>query len=193
MELVPGGSITGTVDLPVGADTADVAVVAFRAEGFALTFPEPDGTYELSDLPPGEYLVGFDTAPGSGLVPEFSDDSLLPAGGDLVTVVSGVETSGVDAALELCAPPFSDVPTAQPFCIEINWLLDSGITGGFPDGTFRPSATVTRQAMAAFLFRDQVRIDLNALFVFSGPIALGDGLPESGVLGRQFAAPQSHR
>jgi len=52
-----------------------------------------------------------------------------------------------------CTEQFSDVPEEHPFFEEVCWLADSGITGGFSDGTFRPGATVTRQAMAAFLHR----------------------------------------
>jgi hypothetical protein len=50
-------------------------------------------------------------------------------------------------------PTFSDVPPSHPFFKEIEWLASTGITGGFADGTFRPTNTVTRQAMAAFLYR----------------------------------------
>jgi Tol biopolymer transport system component len=51
--------------------------------------------------------------------------------------------------------PFSDVGTSHPFATEIAWAADEGITTGYPDGTFRPDATVTRQATAAFLHRTQ--------------------------------------
>ncbi len=52
-------------------------------------------------------------------------------------------------------PPawFSDVPLTGQFAPDIAWLRSSGITQGFPDGTFRPAASVTREAMAAFLYR----------------------------------------
>jgi hypothetical protein len=50
-------------------------------------------------------------------------------------------------------PTFSDVPLSHTFFAEIEWLVAEDITGGFPNGTFRPGATVTRQAMAAFLYR----------------------------------------
>ena len=49
--------------------------------------------------------------------------------------------------------PFPDVPAAHPFCGEIDWLADTAITGGYPDGTFRPATPISRQAMAAFLYR----------------------------------------
>jgi len=48
---------------------------------------------------------------------------------------------------------FTDVPASHPFCGEIAWLASTGITTGWPDGTFRPSQAVTREAMAAFLYR----------------------------------------
>ena len=41
----------------------------------------------------------------------------------------------------------------SPFCGEIEWMATQGITTGFPDGSFQPSAPMTRQAMAAFLYR----------------------------------------
>lgn len=49
--------------------------------------------------------------------------------------------------------PFSDVPASAAFCGEITWLASTGITSGYGDGTFRPTAAVSRQAIAAFLYR----------------------------------------
>jgi peptidoglycan/xylan/chitin deacetylase (PgdA/CDA1 family) len=48
---------------------------------------------------------------------------------------------------------FSDVPTTSQFYKEISWLAESGITTGYPDNTFRPLASVNRDAMAAFIYR----------------------------------------
>jgi len=50
-------------------------------------------------------------------------------------------------------PSFPDVGTSHPFYDEIEWLKAEDITGGFPDGTFRPGAAVTRQSMSAFMYR----------------------------------------
>lgn len=49
--------------------------------------------------------------------------------------------------------PFSDVTPSTPFYKEITWLSQTGITGGFSNGTFRPGLSVNRDAMAAFLYR----------------------------------------
>jgi hypothetical protein len=50
-------------------------------------------------------------------------------------------------------PGFSDVGPAHAFAVEIRWMAHAEVTGGFPDGTFRPGACVSRQAAAAFLHR----------------------------------------
>jgi hypothetical protein len=50
-------------------------------------------------------------------------------------------------------PTFSDVPATHPFYSEIETLVEEGIATGFPDGTFRPTAAVSRQAMSAFMVR----------------------------------------
>jgi hypothetical protein len=52
-----------------------------------------------------------------------------------------------------CTSTFGDVSTGHPFFEEICWLSQMGITGGFADGGYHPSAAVSRQAMAAFLYR----------------------------------------
>ena len=49
--------------------------------------------------------------------------------------------------------PFKDVSTNYVFYKEISWLASQGITTGWPDGTFRPSASVERGQMAAFMYR----------------------------------------
>jgi CSLREA domain-containing protein len=48
---------------------------------------------------------------------------------------------------------FTDVGASHPFSDEIEWMADTGISEGYPNGTYRPSAPVTRQAMSAFMFR----------------------------------------
>ncbi len=48
---------------------------------------------------------------------------------------------------------FADVPPTHPFVEPVEWMAAVGLAGGFPDGTFRPGAGLSRQAMAAFLFR----------------------------------------
>lgn len=48
--------------------------------------------------------------------------------------------------------PYPDVPSRSPYCGSITWLGEAGITRGTSDGRFAPLGTITRQAMAAFLY-----------------------------------------
>lgn len=48
---------------------------------------------------------------------------------------------------------FFDVRRRHAFFEEIRWMADSGIAGGYADNTYRPAVVVSRQAMAAFLWR----------------------------------------
>ena len=53
--------------------------------------------------------------------------------------------------------PFRDVPAGAPFATEIAWLASVGISTGTDVGggvkEFRPTESVRREAMAAFLHR----------------------------------------
>jgi len=49
--------------------------------------------------------------------------------------------------------PFTDVGSTHPFCSEIEWMSGTGVAGDYPDGSFRPTNAVSRQAMASFLFK----------------------------------------
>ena len=49
--------------------------------------------------------------------------------------------------------PFRDITPATQFYKEITWAASRGIAKGWPDGTFRPLASIERQAVAAFLLR----------------------------------------
>ncbi len=51
------------------------------------------------------------------------------------------------------SPSFSDYPVGSVFYTEVEWLVDEGIAEGYPDGTFHPGESVSRQAMAAFMHR----------------------------------------
>jgi endo-1,4-beta-xylanase len=68
------------------------------------------------------------------------DDVLGSAGAETRTACPGIG-------------PFPDVGTTHPFCAEIAWMVGEDITTGFPDGTYRPGDGVTRQSMAAFMYR----------------------------------------
>lgn len=50
-------------------------------------------------------------------------------------------------------PTFHDATASTPHLDDVSWLAATGISVGYPDGTFRPFADVARCDMAAFLNR----------------------------------------
>jgi hypothetical protein len=68
-----------------------------------------------------------------------------------------VATAAVGAMLAVAVPgtasaAFTDVPADAHYAADVQWMVDQGITSS-PGGKFRPNATVTRQAMAVFLYK----------------------------------------
>jgi hypothetical protein len=90
----------------------------------------------------------------SGLTTGYADGSFHPTDGVTRMAMAAFLARLSGPTLSPCTQaPYSDVPTTQPFCKEITWLKTAGISQGFADGTFRPTATLTRMAMASFLSR----------------------------------------
>jgi hypothetical protein len=75
---------------------------------------------------------------------------------------------------------FSDVPESHPFHEDIEWMAATGISEGYEDGTYRPGAPVTRQAMSAFMHRanSQVIVSDGALFTSETSAELVAECPE---------------
>jgi hypothetical protein len=71
----------------------------------------------------------------------------------VATLALGLFVGSLVGGTALANHQFSDVGDNNQFHDEIDWLVDSGIANGFPDGTYRPAQPVSRQAMAAFLAR----------------------------------------
>lgn len=70
--------------------------------------------------------------------------------------VSGWNNTVKGNAEDQCAnlvPTYIDVPRGAAFFNEISWLGQKRITNGYDDGTYRPTTSINRDAMAAFLYR----------------------------------------
>ncbi len=62
-------------------------------------------------------------------------------------------TAGSPAFTPPVTPSFTDVPASHPFYLPIEWMKDEGLANGNVDGTYGPMDSISRQAMAAFLYR----------------------------------------
>ena len=66
----------------------------------------------------------------------------------LVTVLyrlAGSPAAGTDS--------FSDIPAASYYAAAVAWAAQAGIAQGYPDGTFRPQAALSREQLATLLYR----------------------------------------
>lgn len=71
---------------------------------------------------------------------------------ELAELMYRVTRPGSTAAACTMAP-YLDVPANHPRCGEIAWLVSTGATAGWTDLTYRSVLPVTREVMAAFLYR----------------------------------------
>lgn len=63
------------------------------------------------------------------------------------------DTTIPSARTAAMAAEFSDVPFEHAFWMDIHWVASRGLATGYADGTFRGGAAISRQALAAMLFR----------------------------------------
>lgn len=73
--------------------------------------------------------------------------------GAVAALAAGLFVGSLVGGVAIASHQFSDVPDGNPFHDDIAWMNDNNIANGFGDGTYRPGAPVSRQAMAAFMHR----------------------------------------
>ena len=153
---------------PGGAVTREaMAAFLYRFEhGGTATPPACTGTTRVfTDVSVGHPFCGaIEALAREGVLGGWSDGTFRP--GQSVTrqamaaflyrLASG---SSAVPACEGSSRAFVDVPAGDPFCGAVEWLATTDVTTGWPDGTFRPASSITREAMAAFLHRLDTYLD----------------------------------
>lgn len=142
---VAGGTVYLDFRPAVGRDTRTPAWAGVQAHLRTTDHRGTPTTY-LLDMAPER--AGTFTAPA--LAPGAS--WTVPGGSNVVEVVSTGTTARV-RVLPVPGQLFTDVGVGHPFYEEIRWLSERGITTGMPDGSFGATTPITREAMAAFLYR----------------------------------------
>ena len=141
-------TVSLTIDEPLQPVPTQAAMVRILVGGPLM---------EFSDVPPGHpFYADIMWMLENGLTTGYADGTfrgLWSVNRDAMAAFLYRYVNGTTPAPDCTVAPFSDVPISHPFCGEIAWLADTGITTGFPDGTYRPATPVTREAMAAFLYR----------------------------------------
>ena len=99
------------------------------------------------------YHEAVDHVIENGLMNGVDETTFAPHGGatraDFVYALWSMEERPVVNYLML----YEDVDQEEPYAEAVRWASAMGIAKGYPDGTFRPGETVTREQMAAFLYR----------------------------------------
>ncbi len=151
----------GVPALSADASITGVAQDWAQQEATAGTIGAQPGVASL--IPQGFLTEGelWSSGPAGAGVPALTnaaagDDLTLATDPDLTHVGVGYATSTSGSAylyLIVAVYPFRDVTPTDQFWPNIWFLYRSGVTTGYADATFRPLGSVTREAMAAFLYR----------------------------------------
>jgi hypothetical protein len=132
-------------------DASTIVIYGDRQVNLGWTTTSPFGDVPLAHAFATDIMWMFDSAISTG----YGDGTFRPSANVSRQAMAAFmyRFAGSPAFTPPVTSPFNDVPTSSPFYTEICWMADQGITTGYPDGGFHPSANVSRQAMAAFMFR----------------------------------------
>jgi hypothetical protein len=128
------------------------AVVAWlwRAAGE----PVPAGDPPFSDVSASHpFADAIAWAAEEGLVHGYPDGTFRPGANVQRQALAAWLWRQAGEPEPLGPSPFIDVSSTHPFVDAITWLAEVGITNGYADGTFRPGASITREAVAAWVCR----------------------------------------
>lgn len=113
------------------------------------------GPLRFPDVPGGMFEEDINWMADQDLTTGYDDGTYRPAGSINRDAMAAFlyRLAGSPAYDAPDVSPFTDITPDTQFYKEISWLASSGISTGYPDGTFRPVAPVARDAMAAFMNR----------------------------------------
>ena len=114
------------------------------------------GAVDFTDDSDIDYEEAVDVISALGIVDGYSDDSFRPDGsltrGAAAKIICNLILGPTTAsALSATTAPFKDVPVTNTFAGYITYCAQQGIIGGYGDGTFRPTGTLTGNAFMKML------------------------------------------
>lgn len=146
----------GTREFRPGANNLRDAMVTYIYRAMGSPAYSPPAKSPFTDVPTSMvFYKEICWAHSRGIAQGWPDGTfrpLAPVQRDAVAAFLYRAAGSPDASASEAAR-FSDVPTTHVFAKEIGWLARTGISTGWPDGTFRPNAYIARDQMAAFVLR----------------------------------------
>lgn len=145
-------------------DSTWVPLDLYRSFVSGAVSAEKNGTvsYTVPGLTAGTYTVGFEKSQtpyssNPAVTEQWWQKKTSLASADALTLTAGQKKTGIDGTVTGSAPATGFIDIAgSAFTKEITWMYDQGISTGYdtPAGReYRPFGKVTRDAMAAFLYR----------------------------------------
>lgn len=132
-----------TFKMPASAVTVEAV---FAEEGTVSELPFEDVKVEQWFYDAVKYVYDNELMNGISAT-EFNPNGLLTRG-TIAQVLFNLEGADADAAAV-----FDDVPADAWFADAVNWAAANNIVTGYGDGTFGPDNNITREQMAAILYR----------------------------------------
>jgi hypothetical protein len=87
----------------------------------------------------------------AGVINGCGSNRFCPSRGLTRAQMASLLARALDLSPDGSGERFSDVPAGYAHADAIHALVDAGIVGGYPDGTYRPTVELTRDQMATFL------------------------------------------
>lgn len=118
--------------------------------------PTPSPSKSFRDVPAGmQFATEINWMNSKGISTGWSDNTyrpLQPVARDAMSAFM-YRLAGSPAYTAPTKSPFKDIVLGQQFYKEMSWLSATKVSTGWDDRTYRPLASVNRDAMAAFMYR----------------------------------------
>ena len=137
--------VGGKANLTAGTVTANanhLSTYAIFADN--QSFPDIQGYWAQNDI---ELMVAHHVV--DGMTPTSFD----PTGEVTRAQFAAMVARALGLNISATSTAFSDVPSSAWFAGDVAAAVKAGIVKGYPDGTFRPNANITREEMAAMMVR----------------------------------------
>ncbi len=160
VELTKKSDTQYTFKMPASKVSVQASFAPVETPPATLPFTDVDGHWALDAI---TYV--YENGMMNGTSPTtFSPESQLTRG-MIVTILYRLEDEPA-----VSDSTFSDVDGDMYYADPIAWAADNGIVTGFPDGTFGPETSITREQLATILYRyaDYLDCDMTPAADLSG-------------------------